>query len=144
MNRGDNGFSNVADPLIKARIYMKNAGNSATANWGKIPYDTPIFDSHQIFNATGKYFAPCRSGYYQITCCAQIASTTTNVLGIGIVGNSAVYRISPEVVSLANSGSGLVYCDGENTKIFIWLYTSVSKAFSIDQNQNWCSILGPF
>lgn len=118
------GTLNVAGPAFSA--YATSGTTLSTGTWGKVGFQTVLFDTNSNYSTTNSRFTPTVAGYYQINT-AVLFGTSGGAQqdAIAIYKNGTFYQIGPYVpdtggLSLRCSMSSLIYCNGTTDYIEIW------------------------
>lgn len=106
--------------------YASAATTLSTGTWGKIAFQTSLFDTNSNYSTANSRFTPTVAGYYQINATVNFASTASvQQDAIAIYKNGSAYQIGVYVPDTGNYSirlnmSSLVYCNGTTDYIEIW------------------------
>lgn len=114
--------------------YLNSSQTISSAVAAKITFDTELFDTNSNFSSSK--FTPTVAGYYQITvCCAVGTTTTSHGLQTGIWKNGSQYVWG----NLANANtaiypyatcSSIVYLNGSTDYVEGYVYGSIGATFN--------------
>ena len=131
--------------IDKIRIYLAAAANSSTGGWQKVPMDTVVFDTNNLWDNTNKRVVPKKEGYYQVNMRVRRNSSGGMVAGVALNSSAvAVTYVGTDAGTVyASGGSALVYCNGTTDYIepYIWAITSYDYT-NVDR-ETWFEAFGP-
>lgn len=130
----------------KLSVYLGAAFSSVAGSWQKFPLDTVNYDTGGIWDNVNKRVQPTKAGYYQVNGRARTPSSIELILQItGPSGGATAIGIGGDSTnSKAVGGAGLIYCNGTTDYIELWVFTSVSAAFTVGTFDSHMEIVGPF
>lgn len=110
--------------------YASTGTSIGASTWTKVTFDTESFDTNNNFASSR--FTPAVAGYYNISACIVLSSTSAQSCWIAVYKNGNAWQYGSLMTQNAGTGglnnmASLVYCNGTTDYIEIYGLSSTAQ-----------------
>lgn len=126
-----------------ARGYKSAAANSPNNAWAAVALDAEDYDTTGIFSTVTGRFTPTIEGYYLVNIRVRTGTTGSISCAIGKNGTESLGLGADVAASLGTGGSGIIFCDGDDDYLELFVFTNTARALTTGSFDTWMSVYGP-